>query len=62
MIIRCLSQAGPALRVKALTRRVFTSLALLKKCPRGGFPVPAELKFLIDEAVTVDTKMPCPAR
>ncbi|HEV7937723.1 MAG TPA: hypothetical protein VGP18_06835 [Solirubrobacteraceae bacterium] len=37
-------------------------ITLPKKCPRGGFPVRAELKFLIGEPVTVDTKMPCPTR
>jgi hypothetical protein len=37
-------------------------ITLPKKCPRGGFPVRAELTFLIGEPITVDTKMPCPAK
>ena len=37
-------------------------ITLPKSCPKGGFPVRAILTFLIGEPVTVDTKMPCPAR
>jgi hypothetical protein len=35
---------------------------LPKKCPKGGFPVKAELKFLSGETVTVIAKPPCPKR
>jgi hypothetical protein len=35
---------------------------LPKKCPKGGFPVKAELKFLSGETVTVTAKPPCPKR
>jgi hypothetical protein len=35
---------------------------LPRKCPRGGFPVRSELRFLTGEPVTVDAKMPCPAK
>lgn len=31
-----------------------------KKCPRGGFPTKAELKFLSGESVTVTDTVPCP--
>jgi hypothetical protein len=33
-----------------------------KKCPRGGFPGKAELKFLGGANVTVTTKVPCPKK
>lgn len=33
-----------------------------KKCPKGGFPGKAELKFLGGETVTVSTKVPCPKK
>ncbi len=33
-----------------------------KKCPKGGWPVQSELKFLTGEPVTVNVKMPCPKR
>jgi hypothetical protein len=33
-----------------------------KKCPRGGFPVKLELKFLSGETVPVTDVVPCPAR
>jgi hypothetical protein len=42
--------------------KVIPYITLPKKCPRGGFPVRAELRFLIGEPVTVDTKMPCPTK
>jgi hypothetical protein len=35
---------------------------LPKKCPKGGFPVKAELKFLSGEVVTVTAKPPCPKK
>ena len=37
-------------------------ITLPKKCPRGGFPVKAELKFLSGEVVTVTYADPCPKR
>lgn len=37
-------------------------ITLPKKCPRGGFPVKAELKFLSGEIVTVTYTDPCPKR
>jgi hypothetical protein len=33
-----------------------------KKCPKGGFPVKAELKFYSGESVTVTAKPPCPKK
>jgi hypothetical protein len=42
--------------------RLIPYLTLPKKCPKGGFPVRAELKFLIGAPVTVNTRMPCPAK
>jgi hypothetical protein len=42
--------------------KLISYITLPKKCPRGGFPVHAELKFLIGEPVTVDAKMPCPTK
>jgi hypothetical protein len=42
--------------------KLISYVTLPKKCPRGGFPVRAELRFLIGEPVTVDTKMPCPTK
>ncbi len=42
--------------------KLISYITLPKKCPRGGFPVHAELRFLIGEPVTVDTKMPCPTK
>ncbi len=42
--------------------KLISYITLPKKCPRGGFPVRAELTFLIGEPVTVDTKMPCPEK
>jgi hypothetical protein len=44
------------------TGKLISYITLPKKCPRGGFPVRAELTFLIGEPVTVDTKMPCPSK
>jgi hypothetical protein len=35
---------------------------LPKKCPKGGFPVKAEMKFLSGETVTVHVKAPCPKK
>jgi hypothetical protein len=42
--------------------KLISYITLPKKCPRGGFPVRAELTFLIGEPVTVDAKMPCPTK
>ena len=33
-----------------------------KKCPKGGFPVKAELKFLSGEVASVTAKPPCPKK
>ncbi|HTA96204.1 MAG TPA: hypothetical protein VK730_01000 [Solirubrobacteraceae bacterium] len=44
------------------TGKLISYITLPKKCPRGGFPVRAQLTFLIGEPVTVDTKMPCPTK
>ena len=33
-----------------------------KTCPKGGFPVKAELKFYSGESVTVTAKPPCPKK
>jgi len=35
---------------------------LPKKCPKGGFPVKATLKFLSGESVNVTSKPPCPKK
>jgi hypothetical protein len=35
---------------------------LPKTCPKGGFPVKAELSFASGEMVTVTTKSPCPKK
>jgi hypothetical protein len=42
--------------------KLISYATLPKTCPRGGFPVRSELRFLIGEPVTVNTKMPCPSR
>jgi hypothetical protein len=52
-------------RVGAAYRRdkkTISYLTLPKRCPRGGFPGKAELKFLSGEAVTVFDRQPCPLR
>lgn len=33
-----------------------------KKCPKGGFPVKAELKFFSGETVSTSVKAPCPKK
>jgi hypothetical protein len=43
-------------------KKLISYVTLPKKCPRGGFPVRAELRFLIGEPVTINTRMPCPKR
>jgi hypothetical protein len=43
-------------------RKTVSYLTLPKKCPRGGVPVKAELKFLSGETVTVVERQPCPHR
>jgi hypothetical protein len=42
--------------------KLVSYITLPKTCPRGGFPERAELRFLIGEPVTVNTKMPCPSK
>lgn len=37
-------------------------ITLPRKCPKGGLPVKAELKFMSGETVTVAYKHPCPRR
>ena len=38
------------------------TITLPKKCPKGGFPIRAEFKFLIGEPVAVNTTTPCPSK
>jgi hypothetical protein len=40
--------------------RTVSYITLSKKCPRGGAPVKAELKFLSGETTTVIDDVPCP--
>lgn len=42
--------------------KLISYITLPKKCPKGGFPVRAEFKFLTGEPVTVNTTMPCPSK
>jgi hypothetical protein len=51
-------KVGAAYRVEGKTVSYFT---LPKKCPKDGFPVKAELKFMSGETVTVASRRPCPA-
>jgi hypothetical protein len=41
-------------------KRTVSYITLPNTCPRGGFPVKAELKFLSGEIVTVPYRAPCP--
>lgn len=41
-------------------KKVHSYLTLPKICPRGGYPLKSELKFLSGETVTVAYKHPCP--
>jgi hypothetical protein len=43
-------------------KKLVSYATLPKKCPKGGFPVKAELKFLSGETVTVTATPPCPKR
>jgi len=43
-------------------KKLISYATLPKKCPKGGFPVQSELKFLIGEPVTVNVKVPCPKK
>ncbi len=43
-------------------RRTVSYLTQPKTCPRGGFPVKMELKFMSGETVTVTDDVPCPRR
>jgi hypothetical protein len=43
-------------------KKLISYATIPKKCPKGGFPVKAELKFLIGEPVTVNVKVPCPKK
>lgn len=42
--------------------KLISYITLPNRCPKGGFPVRSELKFLTGEPVTVNTKMPCPRK
>ena len=41
-------------------KKVHSYLTLSKVCPRAGFPVKSELRFLSGETVTVAYRQPCP--
>jgi len=41
-------------------RKTVSYITQPKKCPKGGFPVKMELKFLGGETVTVSDTLPCP--
>jgi hypothetical protein len=41
--------------------KTISYITLPKRCPKGGFPVKAELKFMNGETVTVAYRQPCPA-
>ncbi len=43
-------------------KKTVSYFTLPKQCPKGGFPVKAELKFMSGETVTVAYKEPCPKR
>lgn len=43
-------------------RKTISYLTLPKRCPKGGVPVRAELKFLSGETVTVVERQQCPRR
>jgi hypothetical protein len=42
-------------------KKTVSYLTLPKRCPKGGFPIKAELKFMSGEVVTVAYKQPCPS-
>jgi hypothetical protein len=43
-------------------KQLISYVSLPQKCAKGGFPVRVELKFLIGEPVTINTRIPCPKR
>jgi hypothetical protein len=43
-------------------KRVVSYITQPKRCPRGGFPMKMEVKFLNGETVTVSYAVPCPKR
>jgi hypothetical protein len=43
-------------------KKLISYATLPKRCPKGGFPVQSELRFLTGESVTVNAKMPCPKK
>jgi hypothetical protein len=43
-------------------RKTVSYLTQPKTCPRGGYPVKMEMKFMSGEAVTVADDVPCPRR
>jgi hypothetical protein len=43
-------------------KKVVSYITQPKKCPKGGFPVKMEMKFLSGEMVTVAYTVPCPRR
>jgi hypothetical protein len=43
-------------------KRTISYITQPKRCPKGGFPVQTELKFLSGETTTVAYKVPCPKK
>ncbi len=43
-------------------KKTVSYLTLSERCPKGGFPVKAELKFMSGETVTIAYRQPCPKR
>jgi hypothetical protein len=43
-------------------KKIVSYITQPKKCPKGGFPVKMEMKFLSGEEVTVSYAVPCPRR
>jgi hypothetical protein len=43
-------------------KKLISYVILPKACPKGGFPIRSELRFLIGQPVTINTKMPCPRK
>jgi hypothetical protein len=41
-------------------KKTVSYITLPKRCPKGGFPVKSELKFMSGETVTIAYKQPCP--
>jgi hypothetical protein len=43
-------------------KRTVSYITLAKKCPKGGAPIKAEMKFLSGETATATYNVPCPKR